>query len=187
MFCLLDIKCDGEAVADGICELTCSYGCSLLQFCSSCPVATYYEPCLPAALNGNDKPSPECCAIVRNMGQTWNGAKCMCAQAHAQTFGAPFQNSATMPIRCFGANYANPSGCVCRRTLFLSTENALVRLRPSVAAALWICCELFRSMMLAPLVFLVTVQTIYSFISCAMDQYLRSKQLMTCVLVCVTD
>jgi hypothetical protein len=158
-----------------------------LEFCSSCPVATYYEPCLPAALNGNAKPSPEGCAIVRNMGQTWNGGACMCAQAHAQTFGAPLQNSATMPIRCFGANYPNPSGYVCRRSLFLSTENALVRLRPSVAAALWICCELFRSMMLAPLVFLVTGQTIYSLISRAMDQYLRSKQLMTCVLVCVTD
>jgi len=141
----------------------------------TCPVATYYEPCLPAALNGNAKLSPECCGIVRSMGQTWNGAACMCAQAHAHTFGAPFQNSATMPIRCFGANYPNPSCYVCRRFLFLSTENAPFRVRPSVVAALWICCELFRSMMLAPLVFLVTGQTIYSFISCAMDQYLRSK------------
>jgi hypothetical protein len=78
-----------------------------------CPVATYYEPCLEAALNGNEKPSPECCEIVREMGQTYTGAACLCQQAHAQTFGAPFQNSVTMPSRCFGANYPNPSGYVC--------------------------------------------------------------------------
>jgi len=78
-----------------------------------CPEATYYEPCLPAALNGNVEPSEPCCNIVRTMGQTWDGAACLCEQAHAQTFGAPFQNSVTMPIRCFGAKYPNPSGYVC--------------------------------------------------------------------------
>jgi hypothetical protein len=78
-----------------------------------CPVATYYEPCLPAALNGKATPSEQCCNIVRTMGSTWNGAACLCQQAHAQTFGAPFANSVTMPKRCFGANYPNPSGYVC--------------------------------------------------------------------------
>jgi hypothetical protein len=118
----------------------------------TCPVATCCEPCIPAAQTWNAKPCPECCTIVRNICQTCNGAACMCTQAHAQTCGASFQNSATMPTCCCGANCPNPSGYVCRMSLFLSTENALVRLRPSVAAALWICCELFRSMMLAPLV-----------------------------------
>ncbi len=83
-----------------------------------CPVATYYEPCLSAAMNGNAQPSPACCDIVREMGQTYAGAQCLCQQAHAQTFGAPFQNSVTMPKRCFGANYPNPSGYVCRKFLF---------------------------------------------------------------------
>jgi hypothetical protein len=55
----------------------------------TCPVTTYYEPCIPAALNGNAKPCPECCAIVRNAAPC-NCAACMCAQAQAQTFGAPF-------------------------------------------------------------------------------------------------
>jgi len=151
---------------------------------ASCPVATYYEPCLSAAMNGNAQPTPACCDIVREMGQTYAGAACLCQQAHAQTFGAPFQNSVTMPERCFGANYPNPSGYVCRKSLSYKLKATLVQLRLSVAAALWICCKLFGSMMVVPLLFLVAGQAVCSFISCAMDLYLRSTQLMTRVFWC---
>ncbi len=91
----------------------------------ACPAATYYMPCLSAALNGNAKPSAQCCNIVRTMGSTYAGAACLCQQAHAQTFGAPFQNSLTMPRRCFGANYPNPSGYVCRKSLFYKLKAPL--------------------------------------------------------------
>ncbi|CAM6010073.1 unnamed protein product [Sphagnum balticum] len=96
---------------------------------AGCPQATYYEPCLPAALNGAATPSKSCCNIVYDMGQTWAGAECLCEQAHAQTFGAPFENSVTMPRRCFGANYPNPSGYVCRSSGYITLHDRGYRSR----------------------------------------------------------
>jgi hypothetical protein len=91
----------------------------------SCPQSTYYAPCLEAALNPSLKPSNECCDIVEEMGQTLAGAECLCQQAHAQSFGTPFQNSVTLPERCFGANYPNPTGYVCRKSLFYILKSPL--------------------------------------------------------------